>query len=421
MMVAAMITTIATELTFTLYVDVYGVLNILGHVLKILSFIFIYNALVRSSLIRPYETMFRQLEQEKRSVEISERQLNNTNAKQEALIKNISDVIGIIGVDGLMKFKSPNIEKWFGWKPEELIGKETWANVHADDLEQVQATFGAILQNDLAVATAEYRYLCKNGDYKWIEATATNLISDKNINGILLNYHDITERKQAEEALLESNSIRELLLDIITHDLRNPAGNIYALSEAARKDLPENKFLEAIYTSSGHLIEVFNQTTILSQATFGETIPKEPLSLNKLLQETVDEFASALSAAEMDLVVAISPDLIIEANPLIREVFKNYISNAIKYARDGKRIEIETIIEDQTVIVCVKDFGKTIAKADRDRIFERRAQLENGKEKGRGLGLAIVKRIAEAHDGEVWVEPNKPRGNSFGLRIPHLK
>ena len=421
MMVAAMITTIATELTFTLYVDVYGVLNILGHVLKILSFIFIYNALVRSSLIRPYETMFRQLEQEKRSVENSEKQLNNTNAKQEALIKNISDVIGIIGVDGLMKFKSPNIEKWFGWKPEELIGKETWANVHADDLEQVQAAFGTILQNDLAVVTAEYRYLCKNGDYKWIEATATNLISDKNINGILLNYHDITERKQAEEALLESNSIRELLLDIITHDLRNPAGNIYALSEAARKDLPENKFLEAIYTSSGHLIEVFNQTTILSQATFGETIPKEPLSLNKLLQETVDEFASALSAAEMDLVVAISPDLIIEANPLIREVFKNYISNAIKYARDGKRIEIETIIEDQTVIVCVKDFGKTIAKADRDRIFERRAQLENGKEKGRGLGLAIVKRIAEAHDGEVWVEPNKPRGNSFGLRIPHLK
>lgn len=421
MMVAAMITTIATELTFTLYVDVYGVLNILGHVLKILSFIFIYNALVRSSLIRPYETMFRQLEQEKRSVENSEKQLNNTNAKQEALIKNISDVIGIIGVDGLMKFKSPNIEKWFGWKPEELIGKETWANVHADDLEQVQATFGAILQNDLAVATAEYRYLCKNGDYKWIEATATNLISDKNINGILLNYHDITERKQAEEALLESNSIRELLLDIITHDLRNPAGNIYALSEAARKDLPENKFLEAIYTSSGHLIEVFNQTTILSQATFGETIPKEPLSLNKLLQETVDEFASTLSAAEMDLVVTMSPDLVIEANPLIREVFKNYISNAIKYARDGKRIEIETIIEDQTVIVCVKDFGKTIAKADRDRIFERRAQLENGKEKGRGLGLAIVKRIAEAHDGEVWVEPNKPRGNSFGLRIPHLK
>ena len=215
MMVAAMITTIATELTFTLYVDVYGVLNILGHVLKILSFIFIYNALVSASLIRPYETMFRQLEREKRAVENSEKQLNNTNAKQEALIKNISDVIGIVDQKGINRYKSSNVEKWFGWKPQELIGKDTWANVHADDLEQVQAAFGTILQNDLAVVTAEYRYLCKNGDYKWIEATATNLISDKNINGILLNYHDITERKQAEEELVGTKFVLDTTTDAV--------------------------------------------------------------------------------------------------------------------------------------------------------------------------------------------------------------
>ncbi len=69
-------------------------------------------------------------------------------------------------------------------------------------------------------------------------------------------------------------------------------------------------------------------------------------------------------------------------------------------------------------MVRVKDFGKTIAEADRDQIFERQVQLENGKERGRGLGLAIVKRIALAHDGEVWVEPITPVGNSFCLRIP---
>ncbi len=190
------------------------------------------------------------------------------------------------------------------------------------------------------------------------------------------------------------------------------------MSETARKDLPENKFLEAIYTGSGRLIEVLNQTTILSQATFGENIPKETLSLNKLLQETADEFASPLSTAEMDLVVATAPDVLIEANPLIGEVFKNYISNAIKYASDGKRIVIETFLEDQTVIVYVKDFGKTIAKADREHVFERQVQLEEGEKRGRGLGLAIVKRIALAHDGEVWVEPITPVGNSFCLRIP---
>jgi len=51
-------------------------------------------------------------------------------------------------------------------------------------------------------------------------------------------------------------------------------------------------------------------------------------------------------------------------------------------------------------------------------VFERRTQLENGKKRGRGLGLAIVKRIATAHDGSAWVEPNAPQGNRFCLRIP---
>ena len=68
-------------------------------------------------------------------------------------------------------------------------------------------------------------------------------------------------------------------------------------------------------------------------------------------------------------------------------------------------------------MVCVKDFGKTITEADRTAVFKRQVQLEDGEKRGRGLGLAIVKRIAEAHGGEVWVEPNTPTGNSFCLRI----
>ncbi len=228
----------------------------------------------------------------------------------------------------------------------------------------------------------------------------------------------IAERKKAEQALAQSDSLRELLLDIITHDLKNPAGVIYSMSEAARKDIPENKFLEGIYTSSGRLLNVLDNTTTLAQATFGEDIPMEELSLNSMLTAIIDEFSNHWTENDMDLSMEIPPDTMIIANPLIAEVFKNYISNAIKYAGDGKRIEIETIIEDQAVTVCVKDFGKTIQEADRLRVFDRAVQLDSNNKRGRGLGLAIVKRIAEAHEGEAWVEPNTPQGNSFCLRIP---
>jgi len=134
----------------------------------------------------------------------AEQMLLRSEAKHSAMILNISDVIGIIGADGLMKYKSPNIEKWFGWQPQDLVGTDGWLTVHPDDLERIQKEFFLLLEKDNSVKTVEYRYKCKNGSYKPIELTATNLVNDPVIGGVLLNYHDITERKLVEKALQES-------------------------------------------------------------------------------------------------------------------------------------------------------------------------------------------------------------------------
>ncbi len=127
-------------------------------------------------------------------------------AKQSAMIANISDVIAIIDQTGINRYKSPNIEKWFGWKPEDLVGVSTWDNVHPDDLQQTQQFFGGLLQKPNATGESECRYRCKDGSYKWIHFTCVNLVNDPVIQGVLLNYHDITERKHVEkerEAVIE--------------------------------------------------------------------------------------------------------------------------------------------------------------------------------------------------------------------------
>ncbi len=246
---------------------------------------------------------------------------------------------------------------------------------------------------------------------------AIRAINKENETLIVKLQQEINQRRQAEKELKESDSLRELLLDIITHDLKNPVSTIYSMSEMAFDKFPENEYLEIIYLSSAKLLEVLKNTTFLSQATFGEQIPKEKLDLAELLNGIVKEYSGYLQEVEMDLELNIPKDLTITANPLIAEVFKNYISNALKYASEGKRIVIETLREENAIVICVKDFGKTIAKADRSAIFVRQTQLD-GKKGGRGLGLAIVKRIATAHDGEAWLEPNLPVGNSFCIRIP---
>ena len=110
--------------------------------------------------------------------------------------------------------------------------------------------------------------------------------------------------------------------------------------------------------------------------------------------------------------------MMVEANPIIAEVFRNYINNAIKYASDGKKIIITSHCDTTSVTIKVSDYGTTIPREDRRSIFKRNIQMDRKDKKGRGLGLAIVERIAEVHNAAVWVEPNIPQGNSFCYKIP---
>ncbi|MBE9469175.1 MAG: PAS domain S-box protein [Bacteroidetes bacterium] len=143
--------------------------------------------------------------------EQAKNKLRDINAKHSAMIKNIGEVIGIVGIDGTTKYQSPNIEKWFGWKPEDLIGTNLWDKMHPEDIERVQIKFNKLLKIKER-QTVEYRFKCKDGFYKWIELTAINRINDPAINGVLLNYRDISECKQAKNLFKVSESrFRELV------------------------------------------------------------------------------------------------------------------------------------------------------------------------------------------------------------------
>ncbi|MBW2561057.1 MAG: PAS domain S-box protein [Deltaproteobacteria bacterium] len=136
----------------------------------------------------------------------AEEALRESNDRHTAMIANNCDVIGIINADGIIEYISSNIERWFGWKPEDLVGTDGWKTVHPEDIERLQKEFHAGIEKDNFSTTVEYRNKCKDGSYRWIELTAVNCVNDPAINGGLLNYHDVTTRKQAEEALLESEA-----------------------------------------------------------------------------------------------------------------------------------------------------------------------------------------------------------------------
>lgn len=120
------------------------------------------------------------------------------------LLANISDVIVIIDHERNTQYKSPNVEKLFGWKPEELIGNNAFENVHPDDIEQARIFIDSIYSESNKSGTTEVQYRHKNGNYVWIKFTATNLLHDPVINGILGNYHEISDKKKSEIELLKA-------------------------------------------------------------------------------------------------------------------------------------------------------------------------------------------------------------------------
>lgn len=132
--------------------------------------------------------------------------LRKNEALQRALISNISDVITIIDREGTVRYRSPNIEKLFGWRPEEIVGTNALTNVHPEDHARALELFGSLLTRPDSVASGECRYRCKDGSYRWIAISAVNLLADPEVAGVLLNYHDITDRKRVDQALRDSET-----------------------------------------------------------------------------------------------------------------------------------------------------------------------------------------------------------------------
>lgn len=349
--------------------------------------------------------------------------------------KNLIDcsIDMIIAVDNNRMITEFNqaAEKTFGYSREDVLGKPI-DMLYVNPQKGQKAHKATIKKGSFIQEILNKR---KSGEVFPSILSASVLKNEEGeLMGVMGVSRDITDIKRAQEKLekseekyrnlsaelYEANSLKELLLDIITHDLKNPLGVISGMAELMKEDFPQNEMLESIDDSSNNLLKVIENATTLSKVSMGDEIEKEELDLVGIIKVVSDEFASQLKTTGMNLELLLPEKLLVQANPIIAEVFKNYISNAIKYAGEGKKIVVEDRKEDDSIVICVKDYGSTIPEDKRQLIFRRSVQLEKGEKRGRGLGLAIVKRIAKAHKAEVRVEPNEPKGNIFCIRIPKV-
>jgi len=133
-----------------------------------------------------------------------------------ALIEHSSDVIVILSAEGKLRYVSASAEPMLGFKPEEATGTGILESVHPEDIQPVADSFARLLQNPGATVQIELRTKDKDGNWRTLEATGTNLLHDPAVEGIVVNYRDITERKRAEDSLRESEKRYRLLAENIS-------------------------------------------------------------------------------------------------------------------------------------------------------------------------------------------------------------
>src|SRR5579871_901837 len=118
-----------------------------------------------------------------------------------ALIEHSSDAVALLTQEGIFTYASPSSERVTGYALEELLGMNAFTLLHPDDLESVQQKFGPLLERPGDFITLEYRVRHKNGCWRWMEGTATNLLHDPAIQALVVNFRDIHERKELEQRL----------------------------------------------------------------------------------------------------------------------------------------------------------------------------------------------------------------------------
>jgi two-component system, LuxR family, sensor kinase FixL len=163
---------------------------------------------------------------------LAEEKLERSEHHFRALIEKSNDTIGIISEQGDVIYVSPQVERMFGFDTGHWIGANIFFWIHPDEEKMVREHLEQTRSHPGNSVTTEMRLLCKDGSWRWVEATASNHLDDPGVQAIIVNIRDISERKQTEQDLQRFQAIVESSIDAIFST--DPTGVITSWNPAAR-------------------------------------------------------------------------------------------------------------------------------------------------------------------------------------------
>jgi PAS domain S-box-containing protein len=220
--------------------------------------------------------------------------------------------------------------------------------------------------------------------------------------------------------------VRDEVMGIVAHDLRNPLGTVLLHASAlARRsegvDAHLRKTAETIERAANRMNRLIQDLLDVTRMEAGHLpVRREPMPAGQAVTLALEEHEAQIAAAGLVAVadVAEGVSTVWADRDRLLQVFENLIGNAVKFTARGGRITVGAAPRDQEVLFWVADTGRGIESADVPRLFDRFWQVRKGGRRGAGLGLPIAKGIVDAHGGRIWVESTPGRGSIFFFTVP---
>ncbi len=361
------------------------------------------------------------------------RQLHDNLLIERDQAQKYLDVAGVIlcVFNRQLRVELMNIKgyKLLGLEEKDVLGRDFFQSfIPAEFKDHCIERFNVMLTGSLEGAEyMECPLITSDGSQRLIR-WHHSLLKDEtgNVTGILSSGTDITENKRAEielkqyaQELKRSNELKDLFIDIIRHDLMNPAGAVKGFTEILLKDRWDARHLgliKSIQRTNRKLINMIESAAAFAKVESSSQLDIKVLDIHKLIGDVLESLEGQIREKDIVIDNLSEEPCPIKADPMITEVFLNLISNAVKYSPEQSTVRIGVEDLGDAWKVSVSDNGPGIPDEDRLHVFERFKRVHKGSIKGTGLGLAIVKRVVDMHKGQVEVIDN-PMGRGCVFQV----